>query len=345
MSIWTTITEWYSKPTSPQTVVWIADNNVRPPYVDTPIKADETYLRISLVEMVLGKSRAWFKDYQPTVQSLAKLKFGDQVVELPSIAAADPSRYAAGGSVLANFRLLDLVPFRGGSVALEAALIALPGDDKLANGIRALSNVAGLIAAPISAVLAVAGKVKESADMLVGSGAQVHLAYHNTLVAQPGASQLRCGYLVVARVDPAELGNPTLVVDNEQLKVWEGTTGRPLGHDYMLLHIEGLPNRDDLRAFSDLDKLRSRMLEAFIKQDDPAGDTAYREALTAIVMHPELINADRRVLADELKADRDRYRTPAMGMAPPAVPRSWDELTSKLPAGKDHAKVSLAEYV
>jgi len=353
MSIWTTISEWYNKAATPQLVGWIPPQHVRPALVEAPCTAEQCYLRISLVQMVLAQSRAWFKDYQPTVQALTRLKFGNHLVELPSIAAADPARFAPGNSVLTNYHLLDLVPFRGGSLELSLALIALPGSDKLANGIKALSNVAGLIAAPLSGVLTFAGKIKESADLLVGSGAEVHLAYHNTLGSPPAAagapapSHLRNGYIAIVCADPRVLGGATLVVDGEQLKLWDGAPGSQaqplLGYDYALLRFEVVASRDDLRAFSDLEKLREEAISAFTKFGDEAGDKAYREALMAIQSHPELINADRRVLAAELKADCDSYRGSAHGMLQQPR-RSWDEFVGALAPATDHAAFQIAEF-
>src|SRR5262245_3869021 len=109
MSIWSNIKEWCNRPTKPCTIRWIDKPNVRPTYDDVPIKADETYFRISLVEMVLARSRSWFVDVQPTVQALTRLKFADQTVELPRLAAADRGLFAPNCSVLSNYRLLDLV--------------------------------------------------------------------------------------------------------------------------------------------------------------------------------------------------------------------------------------------
>jgi hypothetical protein len=346
MSIWASIKGWFSQTSKPLVATWIPKASVMPPYADNPIVAEEAYLRIWLVEMVLGNSRNWFKDYQPSVQALSTLSFGDQTIELPSIAAADPSRYAPGNSVLNNYLLLDLVPFHGKSVAIEAGLVALPGDDHLGSALKAISNVAGLVAAPLGQVLTIANKVKESADMLVGQGAEVHLAYHNTFTAEPGANQLRAGYLAIVRADPAQFNPAGLIVSGDQLRWWDGQTAQPLrGFDYMLLRFEGLSRRDDLRSFSDLSALRKAALDAFIKDGDEAGNRAYRAALAAIISHPELINADRRVLATELKADCDLYRGSAHGAAPDAAPRSWSDFTKDLPAGTDHASISIAEFI
>ncbi len=85
MSIWSTITQWCNAPTRPTTLRWIERNNVRPAYEEVPIKADETYVRISLVEMVLGNGQKWFTAVQPTVQALDAVP-----VRQPGRGAAEP---------------------------------------------------------------------------------------------------------------------------------------------------------------------------------------------------------------------------------------------------------------
>ncbi len=345
MSIWSRLKTWFADGSKPRTVTWLPPSAVSPPPADVAIVAEKAYLRVWLVEMVLGKSRRWFKDYQPTVHALSTLRFGDQVVELPRIAAADPARYAQGASVLQNFLLLDLVPFRGNTVELEAGLIALPGDDHLGNALKALSNVAGLVAAPLSAALEVASKVKDSADMLIGDGAEVQLAYHNIFTAQPGANQLRPGYIAIVNIDPAKIATGALRVVDDQLCYFDNNAVQPVRNlDYLLVRIEGVAHRDDLRAFSDLARLRTAALDAYIKDGDAAGDQAYRAALAAIVSHPELINADRRTLAAELKADCDTYRGSTHGAVPDVAPRAWHEFVDGVKAGADHAPVTVAEF-
>jgi hypothetical protein len=344
MSLTSMITEWFRQPANPQLVAWIDPAYVRPKVAATPLKADETYLRVTIAEMVLALSRDWFKDRQPMASSLATLKFGDQSLDLPSVAAADPKRYAPGASVLLNYRLLDLVPFRGGTIELEVALLSVPGRDLAANAIGALSNLAGLVAAPFASALQIASKVKESAEML-GASSQVHLAYHDKLTAQAGANQFRDSYVAIVRTDGARLPG-TLVVDDGRLRLWSGDPNSapgPLDLDYLLLRLEVLTNRDDLRAFSDLERLHTAAVTAAVKQD-PEAKVAERAALLAILFHPDLINADRRTLAAELKADCAAYGD-AHGAAPMAEPRSWADLVDALPRGTDHAPVKLAEFV
>jgi hypothetical protein len=265
-------------------------------------------------------------------------------VELPRLAAADRGLFAPNNSVLKNYRLLDLVPFRGNSIEVAAALVGVPGDDKLGNAIKALSNVAGLVSAPLANALAVASKLRESVDMLVGKDAEVYLAYHNTFTAQAGANQARSGYLALVGAAPEALADTVLVVDNDQLRIWKDKAAHPVGIDYLLLRFEALGSRDDMRSFRDIAGKRAAAIASFVEDGPEAGDRAYRAALATILGHPELTNADRRVLAAELKVECAALRAGAH-QATAMEPRTWEDFVDSLPKGNDQADVQLDEFL
>ena len=345
MSIWTTISEWCNTPATPCAVQWIEKENVAPAYGETPAKADETYVRVSVVEMMLARSRAWFRDLQPSVQGLTRCKFGDQSIELPSLAAPDASKFP-DKAVLQNFRLLDLIVFRGNSIEITAALIAIAGDDKLAQGIAALANVASLLSAPISTALVAAGKVKDSIAMLAGDQSGVHLAYHNTFTAEPGASQLRCGYLAIVGAAPDALADAVPVVANDRLWLRTQTGTTPVGFDYLLLRFEVLPTRDDLQNFSDIASQRDQAIASVLHDPPDVADRVYRTALSTILLHRELTNGDRRVLATALKAELDGLRA-TLGTRSAFEPtvRTWTDVIGSLPSTRDHSPLKLDDFV
>lgn len=351
MSLWASVKEWCTRESLPRLVQRMDPKYVQPRTSDATAEADSSYLRIKMVEMVLAYDRKWFKDQQASVHALVKLRYANYTIDIPSVLAPNPTMYAPGASVFANSTVLPLTPFRGGEIDLEVALIAVPGDDRLAGGIKALSNVASLIGTPLSAALALAGKVKESAELLVGAGSQVHLAYRNTFNATPGATQLRDGYIVVANVQPGAFGQMALVVDNDQLRLWDGIQTRPItGVDYMLLRIEVLPQRDDLASFGDIESHRNGTITAFMTADTAEkkadAERSYRTALAAIRVHPELINSDRRRLTKELQVELEPYRstTEAVRLAPPKR-RRWSQFISELPEEIDNQPLSEAEFL
>lgn len=354
MSLLASIKEWCVRESATLLVQPVGDAYVRPAYEPRVADGDNCYVRIKLTQMVLAYDRTWFKDRQPSVHSLVKLRYADQVIDVPNVLAANPTSYAPGVSVFANATLLPLTPFRGGEIDLELALVAIPGDDRLANGIKALANVAGLIGTPLSTALTIAGKVKESAEMLTGAGSQVHLAYRNTFNTDDNAAHLKSGYLVVANTTPDAFGNMALVVDNSELKLWDGIQTRPVvGVDYMVVHFEVLTKRDDLASFSDISSLRNAAMTAYIKatttEAKQDAERAYLAMLVAIGAHPELIDSDRNRLSATLQAEFAKYRNPPAeitrgGTSSPPNRMRWSEFIDALPADADHRSWDLSKF-
>ena len=352
MSLWSSIREWCVREATPRFVKRIEPAYVQPRTSGAQAVAGNCYLRVKMVQMVLAQDRRWFKDQQASVHSLVKLRYADRdAIEVPNILAANPALYAPGASVFTNSTILPLTPFRGGEVDLEIALVAVPGDDRLANGIKALSNVASLIATPLSGALAVAAKIKESGELLVGAGSQIHLAYRNTFNGDPGAAQLTDGYMAIVNAAAGSFGQLALVVDHDELRLWDNIQARPVhGVDYMLLRIEVLEKRDDLASFKDLEDRFNAAISAFITAD--AGDKKanaerlYREALAAIQVHPELINADRRRLAQQLQSDLAPYRS---ADSPAQLLRStrqrWSQFVATLPEESDNRDFFVEEFL
>lgn len=347
MSMWETVKEWCNRQERPAIVQWIDPSNVRPPKDLTAATADQVYFRIKLVQMVLGQSRAWFRDYAPSVHALVQLDYGDSRIQIPGVLAADPSMYAPS-AVFQNGSILPLVPFRGGEVSLEVALVALPGDDHLGNALEALANVATLISAPISGALAIAGKVKESAEIVLRKGAQVQLAYRNTFSSDQGASQLRDGYFVIANMSPAELEGRAFVVEGDQLRVWDGRSpAEPLRNvDYMLLRIQVLTTRDDKAWLKDVEAARAAALDAFTVADNAEAERTYRAAIATILKHRELVDADRRALAQKLQTELAPLRS---SDRPAGLTRgrtqSWEEFVADLPEVTDRSPPTEAEFL
>ena len=311
---------------------------------DAPIVADRSYLRLWLVEMKLAKSRDWFKDYQPAVHTTSTLQFADRTVELTRVAAPDKTAFVGDRAVLRNYPLLDLIPFRGGTLELDAALIAVKGDDHLAKAISAVSGFADLVSAPLSAALAIADKVKQSADLLFDDDGKVELAYHNQYGGGGGANTLVPGYIAVVLADASATDWSQLFVRDDEL--WWGNgndVGRVTKHDYMLLRVESLASRDDLHHFTDIARLREQTISAFLKGNDEEGETSFRLAMASIASHPDLINSDRRAVIKSLRDELNEYRNPAHGATPPIAASLWADKALTIAPVNDSAPITADE--
>jgi hypothetical protein len=350
MSIWQKLKSWFSDTSRPRVLQAIPRERVFFTRAgagtggDAPILADRSYLRVWLVEMRLAKSRNWFKDYQPAVHSTATLQFADRSIELTRVAAPKSDAFAADRAVLRNYPLLDLVPFRGGTLTLDAALIAVKGDDHLARAITALSSFAELVAAPLATALAVADKVKQGADLLLDEDGDVMLGYHNQHGGGGGANTLLPGYVAVVQADARAHDWSRLFVRDDELWFGDGNdVGRISNYDYMLLRVESLASRDDLHHFTDLERLREQTLSAYLRGNTEEGETSLRLAMATIATHPDLINSDRRAVMKALRDEIAEYRDPTRGATPPPAAPAWAALVEGLPPAKDDAPITAAE--
>jgi hypothetical protein len=342
MTVWDKFRSWFEQDGVHFISHALARAQVDVAYDDTPVAADRGYLRIWLVEMFLTKARSWFQDWQPAVHGRVKLTFADQTAEIVRLAAPSADKFRATKAVMNNYVLLDLVPFRGGLVEIEAGLLALRGTDRLARAIGVVSAFSDLVVPPLAQALPIAAKVRDSLAQLVDDIDEVHLGAHQTLGGAGGANPLRPGYVAIVRATDTELDRSKLCVRGDRL--CDGS-GKPLtGVDYMLLRIETAPSRDDLQHFSDIAQLRKAAIEAYLGGDAAKGDALVASAIARIATHPDLINADRRALAKLVRDDIADYKDPGHG-ATQSLGRDWPDLVAGFAPIADHAPVSVAELL
>ncbi|TMQ11619.1 MAG: hypothetical protein E6J90_33970 [Deltaproteobacteria bacterium] len=342
MSVWDKLKSWFDQDGVHFISQPIPKAQVDVAYDDAQLVADRGYLRIWLVEMFLTKSRTWFQEWQPAVHGRIKLAFADQSVEIVRLAAPSGDKFRASKAVLSNYVLLDLVPFRGGTVEIEAGLLALRGADRLGTAISVVSGFADLVAPPLAQALEITSKVKDSITKLFGDTDEVHLGVHQTLGGTGGANPLRPGYVAMIRATDRDVERGKLSVKNDTLCDGKGA---PLtGVDYMLLRIETAANRDDFQHFSDIAQLRKAAIEAYLTGDTAKGEALVASAIAKIASHPDLINADRRALAKLVRDDIAEYKDGGHGAAPGDM-RPWDQAVAAFAPVTDHAPVSVAELL
>ena len=130
MSLWTTIKTWSEEQSHVYLHVPIPPSRTDAPHDDTPLAVYGSYFRLWLKEMSLGTSRRWFRDWYPAVRSTVKLQFGGREAASFSHIARAPEG-ALARSVLLDFRVTQLLPWNGGVLEIEAALLALKGSSHL----------------------------------------------------------------------------------------------------------------------------------------------------------------------------------------------------------------------
>jgi hypothetical protein len=229
-----------------------------PPMSAAPMKSGEHYFRITLAEMFLKNSRAWFTNYSPAVYSVVKLTFGSQEEAVSHIAGPsnlqDLKAASLNKGVTINYSLTPLIPFNGGDVEIEAGLVAVPGSNDVKRLLKVLTDFSKTLAVPqLSVALTFAQPLSDGIMDLVGANDnQLVLRLHDTF-SQGGG--FRPGYLALIGALDKELKVEQMWVKGDRL--YYGATSDEAvaltGYDYALLRVDSVDERDDYHALSSID--------------------------------------------------------------------------------------------
>jgi hypothetical protein len=330
MRVWDMVRGWVDQNAARYVYARVPAERTDAPAAEDPMVPYASYLRLWLNEMYLSKSTAWGKAWFPAVHAEVQLAFGDQC-PVTFARVVDPPGQQTGGVQL-NERLTELLPFNGGVVEVEAALLALPGRDYLATAVGVLKEFSALVVPPLGQALAVAAKISTGTrDLLGASQGGVHLGFHQAFASEGGGggNVLRPGYHAVVLATPAQVDPDRLWVLGDRLHY--AADGRqapaPLqGHDYLLLRVEGRSERDDWRL-RDIDEPMREAIMA-LSQGDATRAAAYRTvALAAAWRSPDLAVRDRRRVVAAVKEELAAVEEAGFGAVGTGL-RSLDEVMS-----------------
>jgi len=316
MSLWDTLKGLADKDREHLLCIPIDPSHVDREIAPTAIEANRHYIRLRLTEMFLRKEVAWFKTWYPAVHSVVRFNFGNQTVEIPNI--ADASRAGmetnASGIIARNFMLTPAMPFNGGTVALNAGLVALEGENILDNFLKVLGKFADLLSvSQLSSVLNVVQPLSAGIQDLFGAGnGRVHLSFQNSY----SAGELKAGYYAAIRATEKDLDPTRLWVINDELRQRSLNPGPPEPleeYDYMLFRVEVFEKRDD---WEKLTSIEEPFQEALRAASDPATEQQamhyLRTAMLKARQSPDLTGADKRRVIDSINEQfQDARKTDA----------------------------------
>ncbi len=301
MSLASLIAGWLKSNATQYVVARIPDAD--PPAALVP---DRTYVGLWLSHGFLAHDAEWFKHRYPVVHAVAGFRGPQGPVSVTKLAR--PAEGMLGPGVWVDYEVTGLVPYRGGSVELEAGLDALEGSSIARAAVDVLAGLSALVAPPLSAATAVAGAVGDGVEkLLAAAGDDVVLGLHETF-AEPGGGgghALAPGYLAVVKAESGKLDPDELGVEDSRLCIEEGGRLVPLeGHSYLLFRVEAREERTDWR-FPRIEELLGKAVDAHLAGEEDAF-AGYRAAvLSEVLKSPGLTSPDRfriaRAVAEELQ--------------------------------------------
>jgi hypothetical protein len=297
-------------------------------------ESGRAYLRIFVAEMYLEKSFAWFKKWYPAVHVGVQLDFGDQGAVIVSRVAKPPENATVTG-VLKGYEVLPLVPFKGGTVEVQAALLGMQGADYLGSAIEVLQDFSSLVAPPLAQALTVAEKVSNGLNtMLDATNGRPLLPYHDTFVGKSqGGQELRAGYLAIVRAEASDVDKTQLAIKDDAL-VYKNQPFREA--DYVLLRIDWTEKRDDYWQLRSIKQAYDSFLDVLERDDQEALPGTERAMLSAVRRSPDLAHHDKKIvwaaIQKQMEEDKSAFE---LGAAAPRL--SLDDIISAYGVPMDRA--------
>jgi hypothetical protein len=331
-SLWDTITSLFQQQGTPRVAITLLNDHISPVPAQTgAAEADKSYFRLWATQMLLRSNHNWFQTLYPVVQSVVTFGFGDasSPVEVAQIGAPSHLQNMDASHLdrvlQLDYALTPLVPFKGGTVQVQAALLAMQASDLLQRFLDALGNFSSLLAVPqFSTALSIARPVSQAVESLINvPDKSMVLGYQQTFegAGGGGGNELLPAYMALIDAGANSYPAERLWLSNGTLQVGEdAASAQPLaGVDFLLLRLETRSSRDDWDSLSSIHGPFARAIEA-LGQTDTSGqpkvadaDAYVRSAAVAALASPDLTDTDRfqvaRAIADRYKA----YKT-ALGL-------------------------------
>ncbi|NEQ38089.1 MAG: hypothetical protein F6K40_18200 [Okeania sp. SIO3I5] len=209
---------------------FLPEYRVYPEYDATPFTAGNSYCRLYLVEMYLG--RILFDKRYPVVHAKIEYERGGKKTVVPYLAKPDYMQELSQKNldrvIQYNYPLTELFPFNGGLVTLDARLLSMEASDVIKQFIKIIGRFSDLLVVPeLSSVIKLAQPLYEGIEELTGSGyANLELGYRQSFeeVGNGGANSLKPGYFVAILAEEKDINYEQLCIVNDSLRL--GSPGK-----------------------------------------------------------------------------------------------------------------------
>lgn len=285
-----------------QTSLWVQAANDLTKRTGTTAVADQHYVRLWFSELFLQRDKEWFTERFPLGYSLISHRYGDQPkVEFANVAGKnkfDIPQVDQSRSVMRNYAMTPLLPFRGGDIEIDCGLVSMTSGNLLESFAKTVGDIAGKLNVPqASAMIGIASSIAAGVQELLGAGKARTVLYAHDLFT---GRTLTSGYLLLASRPLSSFGGSTLWMTAEGIRVGPSQDRlAPLDpQDFLVVEIECLATRDDWQSFGAIGKPLDDAIKAKLGGKDDEAKLLLVQAKMAALTSPDLTRQDaRRVIA------------------------------------------------
>lgn len=290
------------------------------------------YVRVWLCEMFLAQQSTLLANWLPAAHVRVSLTEKDRPTTEYSRVLRPDLRTTTGGVVLLNHPITDLVPYNGGVLELDAALVGLQTGTRLDIVVDLLDAVSALPLPGLTEAVAVAKQVTSSAKKLVqDTDGVVHIDLHQGWSSGGGdgagrGNVLRDSYVAALLATDQQLDPGSLRVVKDRLhQSGAGGDSHLLGWDFLLLRVEVRDARDDF-WLPELEEQLAKAVDA-LAEGMPDLAERYRSAAIATVWKsPAFTWADRDRVIQAVHARFDAVAGAGRGASAGSGPADLNEL-------------------
>lgn len=227
--------------------------------------AEQHYIRLWISELFLRHDQTWFTSRFPLAYSVVGLDYGGQTAEIANVSGKNKFNIQQpdlGRSILRDYPLTPLLPFRGGTIELDCGLVSMQANNVLEKFAGVVSDIAAKMNQPFaSEMVGIAGSIAAGVQGLLGAGNTSTVLYVHQAFQ---ADTLESGYTYLSSKKQAEVKANEIWITPEGVRT--GTSEASLREldpqDYLVIKLEVRDSRDDFLSMKIIEEPLNAAIEA-----------------------------------------------------------------------------------
>jgi hypothetical protein len=262
----------------------------------TAAVAEQHYVRLWISEMFLKNDKKWFSERFPLAYSLIGIEYAGQKTEIANISGKNRfeiKQADLGHSILHDYPLTPLLPFRGGTVEMDCGLVSMEAENVLQSFAGVVSDIAAKVNVPqVAAVVGIAGTIAASVQTLLGAGKAETLLYvHQSF----DTNTLISGYTYLSGKQQNDVDPAKIWITSNGIRT--GTSATSLSEldaqDFIVLRIEVVQQRDDWRSMTAIAEPLDGAIQASLTGEPDKAKLLIAQAKLAALKSKDLTQLDK----------------------------------------------------